>query len=64
MHEISILKLIFCQNFSVTQVEIGSVGSWSPSQETITAGVFKGERVAIKRISKKKVSENVELRPI
>lgn len=44
------------QTFSITQVEIGSIGSVPASPEIIVGvGVYKGERVSIKKILKKKV---------
>lgn len=50
------------QNFSLAQFGVNSgrgsiisCGSVGPSQGVSTIGVFKGERVAIKKISKKKV---------
>lgn len=61
-----ILRINFSsQNFSLTQVgvssgrgSIASTGSISiPTQETITIGVYKCERVTIKKIAKKKVKK-------
>lgn len=53
------------QNFSLTQVgvssgrgSIASAGSIAAPQETITIGVYKCERVTIKKILKKKVSHD------
>lgn len=53
----------FSQNFSLTQFGVSSgrgsiisCGSVAPSTAVPTIGVFKGERVAIKKISKKKVT--------
>lgn len=54
------------QNFSLTQFgassgrgSIISENNVLPSQSISTVGVFKGERVAIKKISKKKVRRNL-----
>ncbi|XP_070492916.1 atrial natriuretic peptide receptor 1 isoform X2 [Chironomus tepperi] len=65
--KIGLQKLNY-ENFSITQLgvssgrgSIASVGSITSPQEAITIGVFKGERVAIKRILKKKVEINSTL---
>jgi hypothetical protein len=54
---------LLIKNFSLTQLgvssgrgSIASVGSIAATQEPITIGIFKGERVAIKKILKKKVN--------
>lgn len=53
----------FLQSFSLQQygvssgrASIGSCTSLPPTQVFTTIGIYKGERVAIKKISKKKVS--------
>lgn len=58
----NIAKVFNSQNFSLAQFGVNSgrgsiisCGS-APVQAVSTIGVFKGERVAIKKISKKKVS--------
>ena len=54
---------LYPQNFSLTQFGVSSgrgsiisCGSVAPSQAVPTIGIFKGERVAIKKIPKKKVT--------
>lgn len=51
------LQKLNYENFGVTsgRASIGSFTSLPPTQLFTTIGIYKGERVAIKKISKKKV---------